>query len=271
MTALSQIVCILVSKKKARDLSEKIKSLIVLDASNTEDLMKAQQFPWIISKVPGFEEFPERQIVSFESQRLIQSRIETSRALEKVVKVPEYFAAHPKSLAKVKLEENLYVVKTDDSFGSPSTHKMLVTNEISKVKDFFEKSSADAVLFFQKFIDHDTFVYKVFVVGDDVSVYLRGSIDPVQGESGFDSQSDIFKRPYLGSVPEFDLAIIKNYAAAIEKELNLGLFGFDVVKSKSTNDLYVVDVNYFPSFKEVPDFEEKLVSWVSKKILSFSS
>jgi len=59
----------------------------------------------------------------------------------------------------------------------------------------------------------------------------------------------------LISVDKFQSA-----AMEISKEFGLSIFGFDVIipESSETSEIYVVDINYFPSFKEVENFPEKL-------------
>jgi inositol-1,3,4-trisphosphate 5/6-kinase/inositol-tetrakisphosphate 1-kinase len=47
-------------------------------------------------------------------------------------------------------------------------------------------------------------------------------------------------------------------AALLREALGLSLFGFDVIQSASSGDLIVVDVNYFPSYKELDFFPEML-------------
>ncbi|GMF28343.1 unnamed protein product [Phytophthora lilii] len=39
----------------------------------------------------------------------------------------------------------------------------------------------------------------------------------------------------------------------LRDELKLTLFGFDVIVADDTQDLYVIDVNYFPSYRELDD------------------
>jgi inositol-1,3,4-trisphosphate 5/6-kinase/inositol-tetrakisphosphate 1-kinase len=42
-------------------------------------------------------------------------------------------------------------------------------------------------------------------------------------------------------------------AAALRQRLGLTLFGFDLVFDRSAGELVIVDVNYFPSFKGIPE------------------
>ena len=53
---------------------------------------------------------------------------------------------------------------------------------------------------------------------------------------------------------------------ALRQALQLELFGFDVICGKD-QVLYVVDVNYFPSYKEVPNFAALLARYLTDRAL----
>jgi len=50
-----------------------------------------------------------------------------------------------------------------------------------------------------------------------------------------------------------DLELVTDAAHWLMRMLDLTIFGFDVVIQECTGDHVIVDVNYLPSFKEVPD------------------
>ncbi|KAI8537151.1 hypothetical protein RHMOL_Rhmol09G0003400 [Rhododendron molle] len=52
---------------------------------------------------------------------------------------------------------------------------------------------------------------------------------------------------------EMDIQLVTDAACWLRRMLNLTIFGFDVVIQENTGDHVIVDVNYLPSFKEVPD------------------
>ena len=59
-------------------------------------------------------------------------------------------------------------------------------------------------------------------------------------------------------------------AAALREGFGLSLFGFDVIvpndgKDGSNNEYVVIDVNFFPSYKEVDDFPSRLRSFFRKR------
>lgn len=60
----------------------------------------------------------------------------------------------------------------------------------------------------------------------------------------------------------------ENAAAAIRQEFGLTLFGFDVIiptNLSSADGIVVIDVNFFPSYKEVADFTSRLRSLLRRK------
>ncbi|KAG6402297.1 hypothetical protein SASPL_139175 [Salvia splendens] len=74
---------------------------------------------------------------------------------------------------------------------------------------------------------------------------------------------------------KLDLELVKDAADWLRKALDLTIFGFDVVIQEGSGDHVIVDVNYLPSFKEVPDdtaipafwdaLKEKIVQERTKK------
>lgn len=52
---------------------------------------------------------------------------------------------------------------------------------------------------------------------------------------------------------QIDHELVTDAANWLRRVLDLTIFGFDVVIQESTGDHVIVDVNYLPSFKEVPD------------------
>ncbi|RLN92626.1 hypothetical protein BBJ28_00026815, partial [Nothophytophthora sp. Chile5] len=52
----------------------------------------------------------------------------------------------------------------------------------------------------------------------------------------------------------------------LREQLQLSLFGFDViVADDGAQELYVIDVNYFPSYKELDDLSSQLRKHVKRQ------
>ncbi|KAH7572712.1 hypothetical protein JRO89_XS03G0001600 [Xanthoceras sorbifolium] len=95
---------------------------------------------------------------------------------------------------------------------------------------------------------------------DVVSVHSLKSL-PIDTESGHSGDVTSFK------VDDLDLGLVKDAANWLAGKLDLTIFGFDVVSvqwfqiQEGTGDHVIVDVNYLPSFKEVPKDIAILAFW----------
>jgi hypothetical protein len=76
--------------------------------------------------------------------------------------------------------------------------------------------------------------------------------------------------------PHFDEEKFRKAARLIAEEFGLSLFGFDVIIPIAYNnndrvdyesELVVIDVNFFPSYKEIPDFPHRLRSFLRQSAL----
>lgn len=135
----------------------------------------------------------------------------------------------------------------------------------------------------QEYANHCSTLYKVYVLGDDIHVFSRLSLPDLPCETSdldllnpyveFDSQ-----RPYP-KLSDFGLEMpppakrtkslqlsageVAPIVGALKQVFGLELFGFDVLCSD--NRLLVVDVNYFPSFKEVSNFPSLLAKFLVQR------
>ena len=149
----------------------------------------------------------------------------------------------------------------------------------------------------QEYANHNSILFKVYVLGDTVHVFSRPSIPDLPTHPNdlqhldpyveFDSQhpyptladfglsSDIMpsssslldddlKHPASSSLllqPE-DLTPI---VASLRNAFGLELFGFDILHAGHV--LLVVDVNYFPSYKEVDNFPNLLAKYLTHRAI----
>jgi inositol-1,3,4-trisphosphate 5/6-kinase/inositol-tetrakisphosphate 1-kinase len=54
---------------------------------------------------------------------------------------------------------------------------------------------------------------------------------------------------------------------ALRHAFGLELFGFDILVSCHSKELFVVDVNYFPSYKEVSNFPSLLAKYLTQRAI----
>ncbi|CAN0416661.1 unnamed protein product, partial [Ectocarpus sp. 8 AP-2014] len=52
------------------------------------------------------------------------------------------------------------------------------------------------------------------------------------------------------------LEAAKLAARRMRETFGLSLFGFDLIVDRATGETFVIDVNYFPSFKDLTDFPQ---------------
>jgi hypothetical protein len=146
----------------------------------------------------------------------------------------------------------------------------------------------------QEYANHDGVLFKVYVLGDHIRVFRRESLPnlgPNARSIAFDSQKAYprdrdfeaqgqgqghaegaaRRRPSGGGWgdgvggPEVCPAVVSQAAEQLKRHLGLELFGFDLIVARGTGELLVVDVNYFPSFKEVEDFPARLRAFLRAK------
>lgn len=175
------------------------------------------------------------------------------------------------------------IMKPLTAAGTIQSHKMGILLGKSGLEHINEPS------LLQEYANHDGILYKVYVLGNKQWVYRRSSLPNLpegecedQNGSGFvefDSQ-----RPYP-TLEDFGFhneshtesetnqvnvtsAEIRPVADCIRRAFGLELFGFDVLVTSYQNgkerEMLVVDVNYFPSYKEVPNFSQLLAQYLAQ-------
>ncbi|CAM9792696.1 unnamed protein product [Chrysoparadoxa australica] len=157
------------------------------------------------------------------------------------------------------------ICKPIEACGSPGSHNMLV------VLDECSLSVITAPTVVQEFRNHRARLFKVCVLGDVVRVYERPSLpdlsNDLAGHLEFDSQ-----KPYPtlkdfggtgngaepGEQAASDCSLPEGFALVAAERLReafgLSLFGFDLIVDSASGEVLCIDVNYFPSFKDLEDF-----------------
>jgi Inositol 1,3,4-trisphosphate 5/6-kinase ATP-grasp domain len=178
------------------------------------------------------------------------------------------------------------IVKPLIAAGTKESHCMLIALQNTA----FVKLPPKTIV--QEFINHNAKLYKVYVLGDFVSVYERHSLPNLPEDLSkatvdlveFDSQrpyptlSDFgFDTDYQDNNTKTDSKVCSHVAMtdeevmpvvkALKKAFGLELFGFDILRRPDDKEWLVVDVNYFPSYKEVPNFPSLLARYLTKRVL----
>ncbi len=117
-------------------------------------------------------------------------------------------------------------------------------------------------VYIQKFIECDGFERKVYVIGNKVYgiirenpiyIFLRNKPNQID--------VDTIKRKTFKISEE-----IREFAEILSKELNLKIFGFDLIKLTDKNRFYIIDLNDFPGFRGIKNIEDTLSSYLVEYI-----
>ncbi|KAL1542487.1 inositol-1,3,4-trisphosphate 5/6-kinase [Salvia divinorum] len=183
--------------------------------------------------------------------------------------------------AKLRLPS---IVKPQVACGVSDAHSMAIVFKVDHYKDL--NVPLPAVV--QEYVDHSSLIYKFYALGGKVFHAVKKSIPNsdtlmnLAAEKGlkplhFDSLKSlpVSKEQLNVDNHKLDLELVKDAADWLRRALDLTIFGFDVVIQEGSGDHVIVDVNYLPSFKEVPDdtaipafwdaLKEKIVSRKNQK------
>ena len=192
------------------------------------------------------------------------------------------------------------MVKPLVAAGTKESHFMTIVLKLSALSELPPRS------IIQEYVNHDATLFKVYVLGEQVFVYQRPSLPnlpPCQhirtaavGALKFDSQrpypnladfgieewvdednQDEIKTPRHGALSypgdeshyhEVPITAdeIRPVVERLRQSFGLELFGFDILRTPQKEYL-VVDVNYFPSYKEVPNFPSLLAHYLTQRVL----
>lgn len=180
------------------------------------------------------------------------------------------------------------IVKPLTAAGTKASHALTVILQSD------DSSTVQAILqekvpcLCQEYCNHNAILYKVYVLGEFISVHARRSLPNLPARRSaythlnFDSQCPY---PHLADfgyleeetddateegeeqtlTPDCDVQVdeVRPIVEALKRAFGLELFGFDILITTTT--LRVVDVNYFPSYKEVVQFPMLLAQYLTQR------
>ncbi|XP_024020254.1 inositol 1,3,4-trisphosphate 5/6-kinase 4, partial [Morus notabilis] len=153
------------------------------------------------------------------------------------------------------------IVKPQVACGVAHAHNMAIVFKVEDFKDL--KVPLPAII--QEYVDHSSTLYKFYVLGDKVFNAVKKSTpnahilmklcgDDELKPLVFDSLKSLptaDEKQLCGD--NIDHGLVTEAAKWLARNLGLTIFGFDVVIQEGSRDHVIVDVNYLPSFKEVPE------------------
>ncbi|VAI34719.1 unnamed protein product [Triticum turgidum subsp. durum] len=176
-----------------------------------------------------------------------------------------------KQLAEANLSFPL-IMKPQVACGVADAHNMALVFQIEE----FSNLSVPLPAILQEYIDHGSKIYKFYVIGDKVFHAVKTSMpnaNLLKSSSGdeplmFNSLKTLpvaTKEQLLLNRAQdnksLNIGVVEEAAKLLKESLGLTIFGFDVVVQEGTGDHVIVDLNYLPSFKEVPDSEAMPAFW----------
>ena len=150
------------------------------------------------------------------------------------------------------------ILKTRIACGPSGSHLVMIATTREDVEKYRSdpviRSVGDSIIA-QQFFPHRKF-FKLFCFGDKVFVYEREVMGDMQTGEVFKPaiQSSSVSTNGVG-LPETSELI--SVAQKVQSVFELNLFGIDVIQSGSK--LIVVDVNYFPTYKELGGAEFRVL------------
>ncbi|KAJ3681688.1 hypothetical protein LUZ60_014261 [Juncus effusus] len=163
--------------------------------------------------------------------------------------------------------------------GTARSHKMsLVFN-----RDGLRKQKPPLVL--QEFVNHGGVIFKVYVVGTHVTCVKRKSLPDVSKETlespaeisvSFSQVSNLptnlkqeeVEDEIARGLQEAELppsSFVTEIARGLRKALGLRLFNFDMIRDIRVGNRYlIIDINYFPGYAKMPDYERVLTEFFEK-------
>jgi inositol-1,3,4-trisphosphate 5/6-kinase/inositol-tetrakisphosphate 1-kinase len=189
----------------------------------------------------------------------------------------------PQRLQQAQLQVPL-IVKPLIAAGTKQSHYMTIVLQDKAIQHIPPKS------LIQEYVNHNATLYKVYVLGESIHVYQRpslpnlpvgsGAIDVVEFDSqrpyprlqdfGFDATGAESSTSTIASTTSVTRDEVSPIVQALKQAFGLQLFGFDILihhDEEEKEEWLVVDVNYFPSYKEVPNFPTLLAHYLTQRVL----
>jgi inositol-1,3,4-trisphosphate 5/6-kinase/inositol-tetrakisphosphate 1-kinase len=151
------------------------------------------------------------------------------------------------------------MVKTVDSATSATAHLMHVVFDEEGLSSALSRYTEPLLI--QEYINHDATVYKVYIWGRREMIASRESCSNLVASSDIHNIQFYTNQPWPESLKTHQSPIVRDLpgpAIAYLSDLmrtnfGISLFGYDILMPAGSNDLVVIDLNYFPGYKEMKD------------------
>lgn len=178
----------------------------------------------------------------YESCSLIQSKIITSKLLREAgIPAPDSWVTGDLSMAKSLLEDRPLIIKPHMGHRGAGVHLCRTPEDIDKIPP------PNTPMIIQEAIPGPGEDLKIYVVGDQVY-----GVQKPFSETSF-------------SVPGRPVEItdeVRELSRKVGQVCGLGLYGLDIIESD--RGPFVVDVNYFPGYKGVPNAGPMIADYIDE-------
>ncbi|KAL1564709.1 Inositol-tetrakisphosphate 1-kinase 3 [Salvia divinorum] len=174
-------------------------------------------------------------------------------------------------VADLNLSDRYGKVVSKAGLRLPIVAKPLVakSHELSLAYDEFSLQKLEPPLVLQEFINHGGVLFKVYIVGEAIKVVRRYSL-PNVSKYELSKSAGVYHFPRVScaaaSADEADLdprvaelpprPLLERLAKGLRRRLGLRLFNLDIIREHGTRDnYYVIDINYFPGYGKMPEYE----------------
>jgi len=167
------------------------------------------------------------------------------------------------------------IIKSNAACGVSFSHKMVIVRhldegELAKHLETCFGQYRDLVV--QDYLPHDGYEMKVYCIGEEVHMFKRKVAECLTDDLPplycFDSLELKSKNADEENYPicDADKALLCDCAKRLRAKMNVKLFGFDALKVKGTTTIAIIDINYFPSFKGIPEARSGVHKVVKQKL-----
>lgn len=160
----------------------------------------------------------------------------------------------------------------------PLIAKPLIANATADAHQMFLVLNQDGLngvktpIVLQEFVNHGGVIFKVYVAGDHVKCVKRRSLADITEEKSENlipfslisyfadnEQSDESLAKLMEAAEMPPSSFVNEVSKQLRHALKLHLFNFDMIRdSRYENRYLIIDINYFPGFAKVPEYETML-------------
>ncbi|GJQ12884.1 hypothetical protein GpartN1_g4675.t1 [Galdieria partita] len=171
------------------------------------------------------------------------------------------------------------ILKSLPACGVYKSHRMyVVKNEVALEQVMNMYVGNKEVLIAQRLVP-SSYLWKAYVIGDNVDIFCQRNLPLLhikrefyksQGWFCFDSQESFPETNEVISSPEETLDSLRHFLQPlipiVSHVLGLSLYGLDIIFDEVEKYYFIVDVNYFPSFRGVENCFDKIWTMIRKKL-----